>query len=90
MDGSPDLGDNFNVHQLIRFNEGIDQALTESTVRFMQETNSARDLAIAVMAHDLRNPLNASFLRRRYFKEPVSIRSLSKTLPLIWFIVACV
>ena len=55
----PDWGDHSNVHQLIRFNEGIDQALIESTVRFVQETNTARDLAVGVMAHDLRNPLNA-------------------------------
>lgn len=46
-------------YQLIRFNEGIDQALSESTARFMQEIDRSRDLAIAVMAHDLRNPLNA-------------------------------
>ena len=59
MESLPDLGEHSNVHQLIRFNEGIDQALTESSVRFMQETNTARDLAIAVVAHDLRNPLNA-------------------------------
>ena len=59
MDSSPEFEDQSNVHQLIRFNEGIDQALTESTVRFMQETDTSRDLAIAVMAHDLRNPLNA-------------------------------
>ena len=59
MESLPDWGDHSNVDQLIRFNEGIDQALAESTVRFMQETDRARDLAIAVMAHDLRNPLNA-------------------------------
>ena len=59
MESLPDLGDHSNVDQLIRFNEGIDQALSKSTVRFMQETDASRDLAIAVMAHDLRNPLNA-------------------------------
>ena len=53
------MGGSFYVYQLIRFNEGIDQALIESTVRFVQETNTARDLAVGVMAHDLRNPLNA-------------------------------
>ncbi len=59
IESSPDLGDTSNVDQLIRFNEGIDQALSESTVRFMQEIDASRDLALAVMAHDLRNPLNA-------------------------------
>ena len=59
IDSSPDLEDHSNIDQLIRFNEGIDQALSESTARFMQEIQKARDLALAVMAHDLRNPLHA-------------------------------
>jgi signal transduction histidine kinase len=58
IDSSPEL-DHSAIDQLIRFNEGIDQALSESTARFMQEIEESRDLAIAVMAHDLRNPLNA-------------------------------
>ena len=58
IDSSPEL-DHSAFDQLIRFNEGIDQALSESTARFMQEIEESRDLAIAVMAHDLRNPLNA-------------------------------
>ena len=52
----PDASD---LYQLTRFNEGLDQALGESTMRFMQEVESARDFALAVLAHDLRNPLNA-------------------------------
>ena len=52
----PDASD---LYQLTRFNEGIDQALGESTDRFMQEIEASRDFAVAVLAHDLRNPLNA-------------------------------
>ena len=52
----PDASD---LYQLTRFNEGLDQALGESTMRFMQEVEAARDFALAVLAHDLRNPLNA-------------------------------
>ena len=48
-----------DLYQLTRFNEGLDQALGESTMRFMQEVEAARDFALAVLAHDLRNPLNA-------------------------------
>jgi signal transduction histidine kinase len=47
------------LYQLSQFNEGIDQALSESTARFMQEVEASRDFALAVLAHDLRNPLNA-------------------------------
>lgn len=53
---NPDASD---LYQLTRFNEGIDQALSESTGRFMQEVERSRDFALAVLAHDLRNPLNA-------------------------------
>ena len=58
MASSPEI-DASAMDQLIRFNEGIDQALSESTARFMQEIERSRDLAIAILAHDLRNPLNA-------------------------------
>jgi signal transduction histidine kinase len=58
MNSSPELDDSA-IYQLIRFNEGIDQALTESSARFMEEIEASRDFAIAVLAHDLRNPLNA-------------------------------
>jgi signal transduction histidine kinase len=47
------------LYQLSQFNEGIDQALSESTARFMQRVEVSRDFALAVLAHDLRNPLNA-------------------------------
>ena len=47
------------IYQLSRFNEGIDKALNKSTARFMQEVEASRDFALGVLAHDLRNPLNA-------------------------------
>jgi signal transduction histidine kinase len=58
MNSSPELDDSA-IYQLIRFNEGIDQALSESAARFMEQIEESRDFAIAVLAHDLRNPLNA-------------------------------
>jgi signal transduction histidine kinase len=58
MATSPEL-DGPAAEQLIRFNEEIDRAVAESTQRFMQELEKSRDFAIAVLAHDLRNPLNA-------------------------------
>jgi signal transduction histidine kinase len=58
MESSPEIDDSA-MHELIRFNEGIDQALSESSARFMERIEESRDFAIAVLAHDLRNPLNA-------------------------------
>ena len=43
--------------EMVRFNEGIDQALAESIEAFATRSNSARDLFIGVLGHDLRAPL---------------------------------
>ena len=55
---SPEL-DASALSQLTRFNEAMDQAVAESTARCMQQVEASRDFALAVLAHDLRNPLNA-------------------------------
>ena len=58
MDSLPEV-DQSAMYQMIRFNEAIDQALSESAARFMEQIEKSRDFAIAVLAHDLRNPVNA-------------------------------
>jgi signal transduction histidine kinase len=58
---------------LIRFNEGIDQALSESAARFMGQIEESRDFAIAVLAHDLRNPLNAILSSAQFLQITESI-----------------
>jgi signal transduction histidine kinase len=58
MNSSPELDDSA-IYQLIRFNEGIGRVVSESAARFMEQIEESRDFAIAVLAHDLRNPLNA-------------------------------
>ncbi|MEM5364837.1 sensor histidine kinase [Paraburkholderia azotifigens] len=45
--------------QMIRFNEAIDQVLTESVRHYAQRTERIRDLFAGVLAHDLRSPLGA-------------------------------
>ena len=41
-----------------RFNEAIDEALTEAVTSFANTTDEFRDQALGVLGHDLRNPLN--------------------------------
>lgn len=48
-----DLGD------LIRFNEAIDQALAESIAEFTESVDHAKEMFLAILGHDLRNPLGA-------------------------------
>ena len=84
VESSPEIDDSA-MDQLIRFNEGIDQALSESTSRFMQLIENSRHFATAVMAHDLRNPLNAivssaQFLVRAERPDRDAIKALASTI----------
>jgi signal transduction histidine kinase len=45
--------------ELIRFNEAIDQILAESVQRYASDLERSRELLLAVLSHDLRNPLSA-------------------------------
>src|SRR5690349_10813178 len=45
------------IRDMIRFNEGIDQALAESIGTFLERSDQARDLFLAILGHDLRAPL---------------------------------
>jgi len=54
--GPPDRDD---VVDLIRFNEAIDQALAESVTRFSVRLDKSREMFLAILGHDLRNPLSA-------------------------------
>lgn len=51
--GATDLSD------VLRFNEAIDETLTESMDRFAMQTDLFRDQFIGVLSHDLRTPLAA-------------------------------
>jgi signal transduction histidine kinase len=42
-----------------RFNEAIDEALTEAVHRFTTTTEHFRDQSLGILGHDLRNPLSA-------------------------------
>jgi signal transduction histidine kinase len=42
-----------------RFNEAIDEALTESMIRYSAQTDLYRDQFVGILSHDLRTPLGA-------------------------------
>lgn len=48
-----------DVEDLIRFNEGIDQALAESIARHTEAVALSQDIFLGVLGHDLRDPLNS-------------------------------
>ena len=47
------------VEDLIRFNEGIDQALAESIARYTEAVAMSQDIFLGALGHDLRDPLNS-------------------------------
>lgn len=57
-DSSPDA-DERDVDDLTRFNESIDQSLTKAVARYSKRVDQARDMFLAILGHDLRNPLHS-------------------------------
>jgi signal transduction histidine kinase len=48
------------LSKLTRFNESIDQELTESISFYMETLDRSRNLFLGIVGHDLRNPLGAA------------------------------
>ena len=54
-----ELEGNGDIGGVRRFNEAIDEALTESVTRYAAQTDLYRDQFIGILSHDLRSPLSA-------------------------------
>ena len=48
-----------SVDDVARFNESIDQSLAEAVASYTRRVDQARDMFLAILSHDLRNPLNS-------------------------------
>ncbi len=53
-----------DVVDLTRFNESIDQALSESVAKFSEKVDQSKDLLLGVLGHDIRNPLATIHMSR--------------------------
>jgi hypothetical protein len=53
---SPDAND---LDDITRFNEAIDQSLAKAVSAYTQRVNRSRQMFLAILGHDLRNPLAA-------------------------------
>lgn len=51
--------DAFDLQDMLRFNEAIDQSLTESIARFSTMLRDSQNVFLAILGHDVRNPLGA-------------------------------
>lgn len=48
-----------DLQDMIRFNEGIDQAMAESITKYSTGIDHSREMFLAILGHDLRAPLGA-------------------------------
>lgn len=58
--GAP--GSAAEIDDMVRFNEAIDQALSESVARYTDAAQASRDIFLGILGHDLRTPLGAILL----------------------------
>ena len=49
-----------NLLELIRFNEAVDESMTDAVARYTSRIERERTLLVAALGHDLRNPLGAA------------------------------
>lgn len=49
-----------DLEDITRFNEAIDQAIAESVSRYSTLLKTSQDMFLAILGHDLRNPLSAT------------------------------
>lgn len=54
-----------DLEDMTRFNEAVDQAMTESVAEYTKMINQSRDLFLGVLGHDLRNPIGAVLMAAR-------------------------
>ena len=58
--------DGDDMQDLVRFNEAIDQSLAESTTRYAADVESAKQMFLAILGHDLRSPLGAVIMASQF------------------------
>lgn len=56
---SVEAGSEFESEDMIRFNEAIDQALSESIASYSRAVDASRSIFLGILGHDLRTPLGA-------------------------------
>jgi signal transduction histidine kinase len=54
-----------DLEDITRFNEAIDQVIAESVAEYTKMINQSRDTFLAVLGHDLRNPISGALMAAR-------------------------
>jgi signal transduction histidine kinase len=77
---APDLND---LDDVTRFNEAIDQSLAKAVASYTHRVDQSRRMFLAILGHDLRNPLNSISLSAQlastlHASDPASSQALSQ------------
>ena len=69
-----------DFEDMIRFNEAIDQTIAESITQYSEEIDQTKDRFLAILGHDLRNPLGAIITSARFMLELRELQEPYNTL----------
>lgn len=69
-----------HIVDLTRFNEAIDQALAESVAEFTDIVENAKEMFLAILGHDLRNPLGAIYTSALLMRDAGDMEETHRTL----------
>jgi signal transduction histidine kinase len=58
-----------DLEDLTRFNEAIDQSLTESITEFTEDLDNSKEMFLAILGHDLRTPIGAILTSATFMVE---------------------
>jgi signal transduction histidine kinase len=58
--------DGESLGEVVRFNEAIDQAISESIEFFSSQVDQTRNLMLGMLSHDMRSPLNTILMTASY------------------------
>jgi signal transduction histidine kinase len=58
-----------------RFNEAVDQSVAESVARYSEMVAKSQHLFLAILGHDLRNPLATTLMASRYIMDGANVDS---------------
>ena len=69
-----------DIQDLTRFNEAIDQSLAESITRYTQDLDQSKEMFLAILGHDLRNPLGAISMSASFMLDTQELQEPHLTL----------
>jgi signal transduction histidine kinase len=68
-----DTADVADIADIARFNEAVDQALAESVARYESMVKRSQNMFLAILGHDLRNPLGTVMTGSNFIMEAIDI-----------------